>query len=159
MRLAELLAKINPAGRGDLPKDVFIFCLILLVGIGAFLLGQMAAQERERKAALRLLEVETVRPSVNQSGGTEVDSAGTSETLNTTPVSSPQTGKGGGNEAEASSVSEVRGAYVASKYGEAYYLPWCGGVRLIKEENKIWFATKEEAEAKGYRPSANCKGL
>ncbi|HYE23103.1 MAG TPA: Ada metal-binding domain-containing protein [Candidatus Paceibacterota bacterium] len=51
------------------------------------------------------------------------------------------------------------GQYVASKSGEAYYLPWCGGVSRIKEENRVWFDSKEEAEAKGYRPAKNCKGI
>jgi len=51
------------------------------------------------------------------------------------------------------------GQYVASKSGSAYYLPWCGGVSRIKDENKVWFASKEEAEAKGYRPAKNCKGI
>lgn len=51
------------------------------------------------------------------------------------------------------------GQYVASKNGEAYYLPWCSGANRIKEENKIWFASKEEAEGRGYRPAKTCKGM
>lgn len=50
-------------------------------------------------------------------------------------------------------------AYVASKNGKAYYLPTCGGVSRIKEENKVYFATKQEAESAGYRPAGNCPGL
>lgn len=49
--------------------------------------------------------------------------------------------------------------YVASKSGEAYHLPYCGGAARIKEENKIYFKSKAEAEAAGYRPAANCPGL
>ncbi len=49
--------------------------------------------------------------------------------------------------------------YVASKNGSVFYLPSCGGVRLIKEANKIWFSSKEEASRAGYKPAANCKGL
>ena len=51
------------------------------------------------------------------------------------------------------------GEYVASKNGTKYYLPSCSGVTRIKEENKIWFDTKEEAERRGYQPAANCEGL
>ncbi|HEY9583131.1 MAG TPA: hypothetical protein VJK09_02360 [Candidatus Paceibacterota bacterium] len=50
-------------------------------------------------------------------------------------------------------------AYVASKSGTKYYLPACAGVSRIKEENKIWFATKAEAEARGLSPASNCPGL
>src|SRR3989344_1022171 len=51
------------------------------------------------------------------------------------------------------------GGFVASKTGSKYHLPWCAGAQSIKEENKIYFATKVEAEARGYAPAANCKGL
>ncbi|HEU4677132.1 MAG TPA: hypothetical protein VFS75_00245 [Candidatus Paceibacterota bacterium] len=53
----------------------------------------------------------------------------------------------------------VEGGYVASKTGTKYHLPWCPGASQIKESNKIWFTTKEEAEAAGYAPAANCKGI
>jgi methylphosphotriester-DNA--protein-cysteine methyltransferase len=52
-----------------------------------------------------------------------------------------------------------KGTYVASKSGSAYHFPWCSGAQRIKEENKVWFETKEEAELAGYRPASNCKGL
>lgn len=51
------------------------------------------------------------------------------------------------------------GNYVASKNGTKYHLPWCSGAQRIKEENKIWFETREEAEKLGYSPAANCPGL
>lgn len=51
------------------------------------------------------------------------------------------------------------GQYVSSKTGTRYYLPWCSGAKQIKEENKVWFATKEAAEAAGYTPAKNCKGI
>ena len=46
--------------------------------------------------------------------------------------------------------------FVASKNGTRYYLPSCSGVKRIKEENKIYFATREEAEQSGLLPAANC---
>jgi hypothetical protein len=49
--------------------------------------------------------------------------------------------------------------YVASKTGKKYYLPTCAGAKRIKEENKIWFATREQAAAAGYSPAAKCKGI
>lgn len=51
------------------------------------------------------------------------------------------------------------GQYVASKSGSKYHLPWCPGAKQMKEENKIYFSSKEEAEAAGYAPAANCKGI
>ena len=51
------------------------------------------------------------------------------------------------------------GQYVASKKGTKYHLPWCPGAKQMKEENKIWFASKAEAEQAGYTPASNCKGI
>ena len=51
------------------------------------------------------------------------------------------------------------GEVVASKSGTKYYFPWCGTVKRIKEENKVWFASREAAEAAGYEPASNCKGM
>ena len=49
--------------------------------------------------------------------------------------------------------------FVASKSGASYYLPSCGGVAKIKEENRVWFATVAEAQAAGYTAAINCPGL
>ena len=60
---------------------------------------------------------------------------------------------------EAAAMAPADGAYVASKNGTRYYLPWCSGVKQIKEENKVWFKTKEEAAARGLTPAKNCPGI
>mgnify|MGYP000055943155 CR=1 FL=1 len=49
--------------------------------------------------------------------------------------------------------------YVPSKTGNKYHFPWCPGARAIKEQNKVYFGTKGEAEAAGYQPAGNCKGI
>ena len=49
--------------------------------------------------------------------------------------------------------------YVASKSGTKYYLPTCSGVARIKEANRVWFATKGDAEAAGLTPAAACPGM
>lgn len=59
----------------------------------------------------------------------------------------------------ASAPIAVLGKYVASKSGSAYHFPWCSGAKRIKEENKVYFNSKEEAEKAGYHPAGNCKGL
>ncbi len=49
--------------------------------------------------------------------------------------------------------------YVGSKNGSKYHFLWCPGASQMKEENKIFFNTIEEAKGAGYTPAANCKGL
>ncbi len=48
---------------------------------------------------------------------------------------------------------------VASRSGKKYHLLDCSGAKRIKEENKIYFNSIQEAEAAGYTPAANCPGL
>jgi len=48
---------------------------------------------------------------------------------------------------------------VASKSGAKYHLLTCSGASSIKEENKIYFNSIDQAKAAGYTPAANCKGL
>ncbi len=50
----------------------------------------------------------------------------------------------------------MSGNFVASINGKAYYPANCEAAKRIKEENRIWFRSKEEAEAEGYKPAQNC---
>lgn len=51
------------------------------------------------------------------------------------------------------------GAVVGSKNGSKYHLPWCSGAQRIKEENKVYFDSIEDAKRNGYTAAANCPGL
>lgn len=131
-RIKGFLAKI--------PQDALILLAILLTATASFGLGILTGKDIAEGEG-RGLWVEE-RPLVGEMAAIQASDAlenGIEE-----PVGEPL---------------PAGGQYVASKNGSAYYLPWCGGVSRIKEENKVWFATKEEAEAKGYQPAKNCKGL
>lgn len=65
----------------------------------------------------------------------------------------------GSPQEEKGVVIQQSGTYVASKNGSVYHLPWCSGAQRISEKNKVWFATKNDAEGAGYRPAANCPGI
>lgn len=45
---------------------------------------------------------------------------------------------------------------VASKNSDKYHYSWCSGGKRIKLENQIWFASAQEAEAKGLVLAGNC---
>ena len=59
----------------------------------------------------------------------------------------------------AAASAAIEGGVVASKTGSKYHLPWCAGAQTIREENKVWFKTAEEARRAGYTPAQNCKGI
>lgn len=144
MRLPNIRQKIKETP--DLPKDVFALLLIVLVALGAFMLGEQNAARKVATGQLRILSNENVKTERILSN---------SDTNNT-----GITGKiGEGRNTAQVAPLPARGAYVGSKNGKVYHLPWCGGATRIREENKVWFTTKEEATAKGYSPAANCKGI
>lgn len=76
-------------------------------------------------------------------------------TLQELRVIAPPATKEGSDKGE----SGRQGIYVGSRSGTTYHLPWCSGALRIREENKIWFTSRQEAETSGYRPAKNCKGI
>lgn len=51
------------------------------------------------------------------------------------------------------------GEYVASDTGTVYYFPWCAAAENVPPAKQVWFATESAAQAAGYAPAKNCKGL
>ena len=110
---------------------VFTVLLLFMVSFASFGLGRASLAPLQQVAAPAAL------PAVQQFSGALPE-----------PSSSTQI-----------EVATTAQQYVASKNSNKYHLPWCSGAKRIAEENKIWFSTKEEAEAAGYTPAANCKGI
>ena len=54
------------------------------------------------------------------------------------------------------SQSETTGSFVASRSGRYFYTANCVGAKRIKEKNRVWFQSKEEAIARGYKLASNC---
>lgn len=68
--------------------------------------------------------------------------------------------KGGQGEAvDGGSTSSTSGSgrYVASKNGSKYFPEDCSSSKTIKEANKVYFNTPEEAQKAGYELAKNCK--
>lgn len=61
------------------------------------------------------------------------------------------------SEFEISTINKEEKRYVASKNGKMYYSLGCSGAKRIKQENEIWFSSKDEAENSGYQESSACK--
>lgn len=119
-------------------SDFVLSAIIVVVSLTSFYLGKVSVSEQ---IPLQSLEAQAARPQ-NENLQQNIQGINPA-TSSTSPLSKNATGKG----------------YVASKSGTKYHLPWCGSAKQIKEENKIWFATKEEAEKAGYTPASNCKGI
>ena len=121
--------------------DLFLILVIVLVAFGSFGLGRLSKIE-EQKAPIRIENAPVVTPQTFPAQSTEATS------LNKRQVATPE-----------AVVSNEQGTYVASKTGTKYHYPWCPGAQRISEGNRIYFNSKEEAEARGYTAASNCKGL
>ena len=132
MNIQEIIQKSKAFITND---EIFTILLVVFIGVASFGLGRASVEEKR---------VDQATPaSVVVAGKTQDSEAKkVNETTGLTRTS-----------------DNAQGAYVASKNGTKYHLPWCAGAKSIKEENKIWFNSKEAAEAAGYAPAANCKGI
>jgi len=117
-------------------EDLFIVLLIILVGTASFGLGKLSALEKKKVPISILKTKEAILASVaeNPTGIKDTDSSVNTQT-------------------------QGKGIVVASKAGTKYYYPWCSGVSRIKEENKVWFLSIDDAKNAGLTPAANCTGL
>jgi hypothetical protein len=131
-----------------LSRDWAVWAILILVASLCFGLGIIATRENKGSGDdfwIEQLPAEELGKGV---GNTEENMPATT-TLKT----------GGGPAAVVDALPMTKGTYVASKSGSKYYLPACSGAKRIKDENKIWFATKQEAESAGYEAATTCKGL
>lgn len=121
-------------------RDFFIALLIIFASFASFGLGRLSALQ-EKKTPIR------IEQSIAQSAAVanSVSSDGQTTETNKAPATEKALSSGG--------------SFVGSKSGTTYHFPWCPGASRIKDENKIWFQTKEAAEKAGYHPAGNCKGL
>lgn len=113
-------------------NDFFIVILIFLVGIASFGLGKISSFEKKKVPISILNKQKDTYTSVIES----------SEKIT---INNEQ--------------SNQKGIVIASKTGKKYYYPWCSGTNRIKEDNKIWFNSIEEARARGLTPASGCIGL
>lgn len=135
MNIQDIGAKIKTFLEDD---RAFTVALLIAVAAASFGLGRLSAAPQKATQVpheAALIQKAPIRTSTTREAS--------SSSLNTT--SSPETTTASG--------------YVGSKNGTKYHLPWCSGAARINEENKVFFATKEEAERAGYTPAANCPGI
>jgi hypothetical protein len=123
----------------DNREKILTVGIIFLVGMASFGLGRLSALE-SGKVPVNIENIPLQAQVFKSSANSRQDIT-------------PNQGE------KASSFLKEGGMLVGSKNSDKYHLPWCSGAKRIKEENKIYFSSVEEAKAKGYTPAGNCKGL
>lgn len=124
----------------SISDDVFYGSIIILVAIASFGLGRLSKIEGGREP-VRIEGAQLITEPKSESGPIKQSSQGASVILSTKKPEPQDT------------------QLVGSKNGTKYHYPWCAGASQISEQNKIYFTSKADAEAKGYTPASNCKGL
>lgn len=136
MSIQEIIEKCKGSIKIFDKSDVATIFIIILVASSSFGLG-------------RLSKISEIKNPITV-GGVPITAA------STLSVAGEKTAAG----LSANNTAGVQnGTYVASKNGTKYYFPWCSGATRIKEENKVWFDTKEAAIRAGFQAAANCSGL
>lgn len=122
-------------------KDILVVIIVILVGLGSFELGRLSKE--------------------NDSGGIKILSAQTGKYQN---QDANQKASQAANVVSAASnmskaafdINADRKNFFASNRGSKYYTLGCSAGKTIKQENRIYFATGEEAQAAGYALSSSC---
>lgn len=130
------MEKIKQFIESEKGKDILIVIIVILVGLGSFELGRLS-----KEASSSGLKIEY--PNQNGQSEANVISAATD-------VPRPETGRG-------TSVATPSGKiFFASNRGSKYYTTSCSAGKTIKQENRVYFTTGEEAVAAGYTLSSSC---
>ena len=126
------MEKIKRFIESEKGKDLLTVLIVILVGISSFELGRLSKASNSEGLKIEY----TDRGSVEEAslGGNVIQGL-------TSAPSAPNTGGKG---------------YFASSRGKKYYSVGCSAGKTIKQENRVYFETSEEAEAAGYTLSSSC---
>ncbi|MFA5791605.1 MAG: hypothetical protein WC884_01040 [Candidatus Paceibacterota bacterium] len=119
-------------------KDILIVIIVILVGLGSFELGRLSKEATSE--GIKILSVQTGENS-NQIDNQEANVISTENTVSKNIDSSN---------------SLLLKTFFASSRGSKYYTISCSAGKTIKQENRIYFTTGEEAEKAGYTLSSSC---
>src|SRR3989338_3853881 len=125
------MGKIKQFIESDRGKDILTILILILVGLGSFELGRLS--EDSQNSGIKA-EYSTQNTNI-------VSSIAETPKI---PLKTTKTQIAGKN-------------FVASNRGSKYYPVGCEAGKALKQENRIYFATREAAEAAGYELSSSCR--
>ena len=108
-------------------KDIFTVIIVILVGLGSFGLGRLSKNSQNPG-----IKIEYPNELQNQ------------------PANVISTQK-------IENTDSADKTFFASNRGTKYYSVGCSAGKTIKQENRIYFNTREEAEKAGYELSSSCQ--
>lgn len=115
-------------------KDILVVIIVILVGLGSFELGRLSKENTSGG-----IKIEYPDQNAGQEANV-ISSANYSSLLQNTRIEKNSVGKN----------------FFASSKGTKYYTISCSAGKTIKQENRIYFTTGEEAQQAGYTLSSRC---
>ena len=128
------MEKIKQFIESEKGKDIMIVMIVILVGLGSFELGKLSKESSSSG----------IKIEYTGSNGEQI----TSQSANAISAST--------NAGNLNFESTSGKNYFASSRGSKYYSVGCSAGKTIKQENRVYFTTGEEAEAAGYELSSSC---
>lgn len=138
------MEKIKSFIESEKGKDLLIILIIILVGIASFLLGRLSKEGQNDQ-----FKVIYPKDQVNAISGLNEAQNGLNLQKNANLNQNTVLDK-------SSDISIPKGNFFASKRGKKYYTLGCSAGKTIKDSNKVWFDTGEEAVSAGYELSSSC---
>lgn len=128
------MEKIKQFIESDKGKDILTVIIVILVGLGSFELGRLSKENGSSG-----IKIEYPSQNENQPANA-ISATESSSLLQNTEIEKNSNGK----------------TFFASSKGSKYYSISCSAGKTIKQENRVYFTTREEAQAAGYTLSSGC---
>ena len=127
------MEKIKLFLESDKGKDILVIIIVILVGLGAFELGRLSKE--------------------NDTKGLKIEYPSQNNDIEANVVKAQKNTEISQNEPS----SNIDKYFFASSRGSKYYSLNCSAGKTIKQENRIYFKTNEEAERAGYTLASACR--
>ncbi len=130
------MEKIKQFIENEKGKDILIVIIIVLVGLGSFELGRLSKENGSSG-----VKIEYPNQAEDQGASAILSENSLQTTTKISPIIQSSAGK----------------IFFASTRGSKYYTISCSAGKTIKQENRVYFATGEEAQQAGYALSNSCQ--
>lgn len=144
MSITNSMEKIKQFLQSEKGKDIMIVIVVILVGLGSFELGRLSKENDSQGVKIEYSDQTNTNQgaSVISADIGNVPDVGLQNPRSTTSGTSVDTSSGK--------------TFFASSKGKKYYTISCSAGKTIKQTNRVYFNTGEEAEAAGYTLSSAC---
>ncbi len=132
--MEKIKSKITNYIESEKGKDILIVIIVILLGLGSFELGRLSKEDNSSGVKIEY-------PNQDNNNNTDTTLSQSAQ-INKNPAISTN--------------DSINKAFFASSKGSKYYTISCSAGKTIKQENRIYFATSEEAENAGYQLSGGC---